>query len=181
MPQAIRFVWPMTTPGTPANVKPATANGHACDGVWQCRPIWYQMPGMLGARCGSLASSGLPVEVSRPDTTQELEPTPSAPPPRRFGTASSAACAASRPPCASAEPRAVSSSLGRAPRTSLPGRGAAAAIDGPADGPADGAAVDGPGDGPGDGAAGGAAEGVGVAAPAPPAASGMIGACRDAG
>src|SRR3954468_3630118 len=177
MPQAIRFVWPMTTPGTPANVKPATSNGHACDGVWQCRPIWYQMPGMLRARCGSLASSGLPVEVSRPDTTQELEPTPSAPPPRRFGTASSAACAASRPPCASAEPRAVSSSLGRAPRTSLPGRGAAAAVDAPAEGPVDGAAVD----GPGEGAADGAAEGAGVAAPAPPAASGRIGACRDAG
>ena len=77
MPQAIRLVWPMITPGTPAKVKPATSKGQACDSVWQCRPIWYQMPGRLGARCGSLASSGLPVEVSRRTTTQELEPTPS--------------------------------------------------------------------------------------------------------
>ena len=31
--------------------------------VRQCRPIWYQMPGMPVPRCGSLASSGLPVVV----------------------------------------------------------------------------------------------------------------------
>src|SRR5947209_6256860 len=143
MPHAIRLVWPMTTPGTPAKVKPATSNGQAGDSVWQCRPIWYQMPGRLGARCGSLASNGLPVEVRLPDTTQELEPTPSAPPPSRFGTASSAACAASRPPCAPTEPSAVSSSLGRLPPAGTAGRAAAADVealppDGPADGPGEG-------------------------------------------
>lgn len=29
----------------------------------QCSPIWYQSEGSCGARCGSLASSGLPVVV----------------------------------------------------------------------------------------------------------------------
>src|SRR5919202_2373916 len=98
MPQAIRWVCPMTTPGTPAKPKPDTLNGQDADRVWQCRPTWYQMPGRLGARCGSLASSGLPVVVSDPETTQEFEPTPSIPPPSRSGTAPTACRAASRTP-----------------------------------------------------------------------------------
>src|SRR3954452_11473318 len=80
----------MMTPGTPEKVKPVTSKGQDADSVWQCRPIWYQTPGMPGARCGSLASSGLPVVVSDPETTQEFDPTPSAPPPRRSGTPSTA-------------------------------------------------------------------------------------------
>ena len=35
------------------------------------------MPGMVAPRCGSLASSGLPVVVWSPDTTHEFEPMPS--------------------------------------------------------------------------------------------------------
>src|SRR4051794_1999005 len=104
----MRWVWPMITPGTPANVKPAMSNGQADDRDRQCRPIWYQIPGTLGARCGSLASSGLPVAVSAPETTHEFEPTPSSPPPASRGTASTAACAAPRLPCAAAEPSAAS-------------------------------------------------------------------------
>src|SRR3954471_22189865 len=95
MPQAIRWLWPMTTPGTPAKLKPDTSNGQLVDSVWQCSPTWYQTPGRLGARCGSFASSGLPVVVSAPDTTHELEPTPSIPPPSRSGTAPTACRAAS--------------------------------------------------------------------------------------
>ncbi len=92
-PQAIRSLWPMTTPGSPAKVNPATSNGQAAESTRQCRPIWYQMPGMDGSRCGSLASSGLPVVVCAPDTTHEFEPMPS-PSPSRAGTAASAVVAA---------------------------------------------------------------------------------------
>src|SRR5579884_134267 len=42
----------------------------------QCRPTWYQIEGTDGDRCGSFASSGIPVEVSAPETTHEFEPTP---------------------------------------------------------------------------------------------------------
>src|SRR5690242_10836206 len=119
MPQAIRWVCPMITPGTPENVKPATSNGQAADSVRQCRPIWYQMPGMPGARCGSLASSGLPVVVSEPATTQEFEPTPS-PEPSRSGTAETARCAASRVCWAGADSRSATRAS-----ASLDGRGAA--------------------------------------------------------
>src|SRR3954447_20370865 len=89
----------MTTPGTPAKLKPDTSNGQLREGVWQCSPTWYQTPGRLGARCGSFASSGLPVVVSAPDTTHELEPTPSIPPPSRSGTAPTACRAASTTAC----------------------------------------------------------------------------------
>ena len=82
----------MTTPGRPEKEKPATSNGQASSTWVQCRPTWYQMLGMPGDRCGSLASSGRPDSVCVPDTTQEFEPTPS-PLPSRSGTASSAACA----------------------------------------------------------------------------------------
>ena len=93
-PQAIDWLWPMTTPGIPAKVKPETSNGQAAETVRQCRPVWYQIPGMAVPRCGSLASSGLPVVVFDPATTQELEPMPS-PRPRRAGIESSAAWALS--------------------------------------------------------------------------------------
>ena len=70
-------LWPMMTPGTPANENPQTSNGQAAETVRQCRPFWYQMPGMEVPRWGSLASSGLPVVVFEPATTHELEPMPS--------------------------------------------------------------------------------------------------------
>src|SRR4051794_25378593 len=98
MPQAIRWVWPIITPGTPAKLNPEPPTGQLADGDCQCRPTWYQMPGRLGARCGSLASSGLPVVVSAPETTHEFEPTPSMPPPMRSGTAPTASRVASRTP-----------------------------------------------------------------------------------
>ena len=41
-------------------------------------PTWYQMPGMLGGRCGSPAISGDPVAERAPQTAQLLEPLASA-------------------------------------------------------------------------------------------------------
>ncbi len=70
-PQAIRPLWPITTPGMPENVKPSTLKPQS-----QCRPIWNQMPGIDVDRCGSLANSGFPVVVRLPLITQELEPIP---------------------------------------------------------------------------------------------------------
>ncbi len=61
----------MITPGTPEKVKPSTLYPQL-----QCNPIWYQMPGIDGDRCGSLASNGFPVVVSDPEMTNELEPSP---------------------------------------------------------------------------------------------------------
>ncbi len=75
-PQEMSWLWPIITPGMPEKVKPATSNGQASLTFLQCRPIWYQIEGNCGARCGSLASSGLPVVVYSPETTQELEPMP---------------------------------------------------------------------------------------------------------
>ena len=48
----------------------------------QCSPAWYHNEGIAGARCGSLARSGLPVTVFDPDTAQLLEPMPSPTGPR---------------------------------------------------------------------------------------------------
>src|SRR3954447_19197305 len=93
----------MTTPGVPENVNPATSYGQDASTVRQCSPIWYQMLGMAGARCGSLASRGRPLSVNRPETTQLFDPMPS-PVPIRVGTASRARWASSsaRPPAGSA-------------------------------------------------------------------------------
>ena len=44
---------------------------------WQCRAISYQMDGIWMDRCGSLASSGMPVVVRLPAMTQLFEPRPS--------------------------------------------------------------------------------------------------------
>src|SRR5919202_2751441 len=112
MPQAIRWVWPMTTPGTPAKLKPDTSKGQAGDRVWQCRPTWYQIPGRLGARCGSFASSGLPVVVSAPETTHEFEPTPSMPPPSRSGTPATACRVVSSTSWPAADVRAARTPVG---------------------------------------------------------------------
>ena len=94
-PQAIRLLWPITTPGIPAKPKPATSNGQAADGLVQCRPTWVQTPGIETLRCGSLARMGRPLAVRSPLTTQELEPMPS-PPPSRLGSAETALSASSK-------------------------------------------------------------------------------------
>ena len=60
------------------------------------RPTWYQMPGMLGGRCGSPAISGEPVALSAPLTAQLLEPLASAASPIERRTAS--ICSASARP-----------------------------------------------------------------------------------
>ena len=59
------------------------------------QPTWYQMPGIVGARCGSLARIGLPVDECVPSTTQELEPMPS-PVPSSAGSAAAASRAFAR-------------------------------------------------------------------------------------
>src|SRR5262245_58497627 len=82
----------MTTPGRPENVYPATSNGQPGVTRRQCRPIWYQTPGMDVVWCGSLASSGLPLTVSAPETTHAFDPTP-APWPSSAGTAFTAVAA----------------------------------------------------------------------------------------
>src|SRR6478736_780231 len=94
MPHAILSLWPMTTPGRPENAKPETWKGQAALTVRHWRLTWLQMPGIDRERCGSLASSGLPVVVRAPETTHELEPMPS-PRPRLAGTASTEARAES--------------------------------------------------------------------------------------
>src|SRR5882672_7178236 len=77
----MRELCPITTPGTPEKVNPSTLNGQV-----QCSPIWYQIPGIDGLRCGSLASSGLPVVVSAPPITHELDPMPVPPLPSSEGS-----------------------------------------------------------------------------------------------
>ena len=48
--------------------------GAGCVTVRHWRLTWDQMPGIERVRCGSLASSGLPVVVRGPETTHEFEP-----------------------------------------------------------------------------------------------------------
>jgi len=75
-PQATSALWPMITPGTPEKVKPEVSRVHASVISRQCRPICIQIPGWLIPRCGSLASSGMPVALCSPSTTHELLPIP---------------------------------------------------------------------------------------------------------
>ena len=65
-PQAMRALWPITTPGEPGSVAPTTFSRPPS------RWARYQVDGSRAPRCGSLASIGLPVEVRAPDTTQLL-------------------------------------------------------------------------------------------------------------
>jgi hypothetical protein len=84
----------MITPGTPEKEKPVTSYAHSSVTFRQCSPTWYQTDGIDADRCGSLASSGLPLAVCSPATTHELEPRPSrSAPPRVPGTAASVAAA----------------------------------------------------------------------------------------
>src|SRR6478735_1673305 len=106
MPHATLSLCPMTTPGSPENVNPETWNGHAALSVRHWRLTCPQMPGIESARCGSLASSGLPVVVREPETTHEFEPMPS-PRPRLACTASTEASAESTAALPSAERSAV--------------------------------------------------------------------------
>src|SRR5215207_3432047 len=75
-PQAIFALCPITTPGSPENEYPLTSNGHSAVTSVQCSPTWYQVDGAAGPRCGSLASSGLPVFVRLPASTHEFDPIP---------------------------------------------------------------------------------------------------------
>src|SRR3954469_8398157 len=118
------WLWPMMTPGIPAKVKPATSNGHVAETARQCSPVWYQMLGIEVPWWGSFASSGLPVVVLDPATTQELEPMPS-PRPSSAGTESSADWALSN----TAEVTALSETGDAA---AVPGVGAGAAVGAPA-------------------------------------------------
>src|SRR5690242_13150406 len=120
----------MTTPGTPEKVKPSTLYSQV-----QCRPSWYQMPGIEGDRCGSFARIGLPVVVRLPAMTHELEPTPGVPSPISFGswltarstaanTGPAAAIAALSAPVVAAVVRAGSggrSTIGRCSSNGYPG------------------------------------------------------------
>src|SRR4249920_2706858 len=62
---------PSATAGVPGNVPPITSKSPA----ETCAR--YQVDGRRVPRCGSLASSGLPLAVRVPSTTQLLEPSPS--------------------------------------------------------------------------------------------------------
>src|SRR5438067_7274995 len=73
---------PSTTAGPPGSVAPTTSTSPAE------RCARYQIDGRRVPRCGSLASSGLPVAVSAPSTTQLFEPSASVvPPSSRLATA----------------------------------------------------------------------------------------------
>ena len=65
--QAMWPLWPITRPGMPGAVAPAS--------VWSgvSMRARYQMPGKPNARCGSPASSGAPVAVWRPSTAHSLD------------------------------------------------------------------------------------------------------------
>src|SRR4051794_13773030 len=93
----MRSLCPMTMPGKPEKLKPATSNGHFGPTVVQCRPIWYQTEGRAAPRCGSLASNGLPLGVCAPPTTHELEPMPSPAGPISWGSAWTLAASCSSP------------------------------------------------------------------------------------
>ena len=69
-PHAANPLCPMGKPGAPASVAPVTSQ---C-GVRTCAR--YHGGGQVGARCGSLARSGLPDAVRAPATAQLFDPPP---------------------------------------------------------------------------------------------------------
>ncbi len=87
-PHAMRALWPMITPGTPENPKPATSKPQSEVMTRHFRPIWCHTLGSAAPRCGSFASRGSPVSVRSPETTHEFEPIPSPAPPSRALAAS---------------------------------------------------------------------------------------------
>ena len=90
-PHAMRSLWPITTPGTPAKLKPTNWKSHS---AVQWSPMGVQIDGIWMGRCGSLARIGMPDSVRPPPMTQLFEPIPSNPPPVRAYT-DSARCPAS--------------------------------------------------------------------------------------
>src|SRR5215213_4298532 len=62
----MRSLRPRTIPGTPGKVAPIAFSPGAC------RWAKYHTPGAVRPRCGSLARSGLPLDVRSPLTTQQL-------------------------------------------------------------------------------------------------------------
>src|SRR5437016_11069370 len=68
-PKPMRSLCPAATPGTPGSPAPITFQ----PGPTRC--VRYRNDGLPRYRCGSFASSGLPVVVNAPLTTQLLEPT----------------------------------------------------------------------------------------------------------
>src|SRR5436190_14450259 len=81
---------PSAMAGAPGSVAPTTSKS----GADTCAR--YHVDGSRVPRCGSFASSGLPLAVSVPSTTQLLEPRPSAVPARRksatVGSPTDSAC-----------------------------------------------------------------------------------------
>ena len=61
----------MTTPGTPGMENPVSAMSEFVSATS------YQMLGLRTGRCGSPASSGLPLFVFDPPSAQQLDPSPS--------------------------------------------------------------------------------------------------------
>ena len=66
-PQPIVPLWPSTMPGEPGEVAPRMSK------PGPTRRARYQVPGKVSARCGSLASSGLPDTECAPDSTHSFE------------------------------------------------------------------------------------------------------------
>src|SRR5450631_3464058 len=64
------------TYGIPGSVTPATSS------VPECRCASYQRLGIWWPRCMSFESSGLPVTVCAPETTQSFDPFTGSPSPR---------------------------------------------------------------------------------------------------
>ena len=70
------------TPGAPGKDRPRSSKGQSAvrrtvpSSATPCSAISYQIEGIWMPRCMSLASSGLPLAVRLPDTTQLFEPTP---------------------------------------------------------------------------------------------------------
>src|SRR5215471_5924724 len=67
-PQAMRWLCPTTTRGIPGKVNPSTSNSPE----WSCNS--YHTAGMRCGRCISFESSGFPVVVCAPETTQLFDP-----------------------------------------------------------------------------------------------------------
>ena len=96
-PQATPEVRPSTTAGKPGKVAPITSSAGHGPSAGACKCAKYQMAGALSARCGSLASKGLPLTVRVPGMTQLLLPLPSSVPMSRTQSCDQAASALSGP------------------------------------------------------------------------------------
>ena len=85
----MRSLWPMITPGTPEKPKPGDVERAApVDDAALQADLMPDARQRSAPRCGSLASSGIPLSVRSPDTTHEFEPMPSPTSPTSALTAS---------------------------------------------------------------------------------------------